>query len=197
MVVGILGILKAGGAYVPFDPMYPADRLAFMIADSGVRIVVTQAALKPAIAAANVETLALDESSVLLAGCSDGNVEVPGESSDQLAYVIYTSGSTGKPKGVLITHRNVMRLSTSTAAAYGFNDRDVWPLFHSVAFDVSVWEIWGAFLHGGRLVVVPFETSRSPRAFYDLLLRERVTVLNQTPSAFFPLSRERTARRRG
>ena len=190
MVVGILGILKAGGAYVPFDPMYPADRLAFMIEDSGVRIVLTQAALEPAIAGTNVEALALDRSSAWLAGFGDGNVDVPGEHADQLAYVIYTSGSTGRPKGVLITHRNVTRLFAATADSYGFNERDVWPLFHSVAFDVSVWEIWGAFLHGGRLVVVPFETSRSPRAFYDLLLRERVTVLNQTPSAFRPLIRE-------
>jgi amino acid adenylation domain-containing protein len=190
MIVGILGILKAGGAYVPFDPMYPADRLAFMIADSGVRIVLTQAALEAAIAGTDVEAVALDRSSAVLAAFSDASVDVPGESPDQLAYVIYTSGSTGKPKGVLITHRNVMRLFSATAEAYGFNERDVWPLFHSVAFDVSVWEVWGALLHGGRLVVVPFETTRSPRAFYDLLLRERVTVLNQTPSAFRPLIRE-------
>jgi amino acid adenylation domain-containing protein len=164
--------------------MYPADRLAFMIEDSGVLIVLTQAALKPVIAGTNAEALALDESSALLAGSSDRNVEVSGESPDQLAYVIYTSGSTGKPKGVLITHRNVMRLLTSTAELYAFNERDVWTLFHSVAFDFSVWEIWGALLYGGRLVIVPFETSRAPGAFYDLLLSEHVTVLNQTPSAF-------------
>ncbi len=196
MVVGILGILKAGGAYVPFDPMYPADRLAFMIEDSGVRIVLTQVALEPAIAGTDVEALALDRSSALLAGFGDGNVDVPGEHADQLAYVIYTSGSTGRPKGVLITHRNVTRLFASTAESYAFNERDVWTLFHSVAFDFSVWEIWGALIHGGRLVVVPFETSRSPRAFYDLLLSERVTVLNQTPSAFRQLIHE-DARRGG
>ena len=104
--------------------------------------------------------------------------------ADSLAYVIYTSGTTGKPKGSLITHRNAVRLFPATEHWYGFNESDVWTLFHSTAFDFSVWEIWGALLYGGRLVVVPFLVSRSPEAFYDLLACEGVTVLNQTPSAF-------------
>src|SRR5262249_53359202 len=103
---------------------------------------------------------------------------------DNLAYVIYTSGTTGQPKGSLITHRNVVRLFASTDHWYGFNERDVWTLFHSCAFDFSVWEIWGALLYGGRLVVIPFATSRSPEAFYQVLGEQSVTVLNQTPSAF-------------
>ena len=103
---------------------------------------------------------------------------------DHMAYVIYTSGTTGKPKGSMITHRNVVRLFPSTELWYGFNERDVWTLFHSCAFDFSVWEIWGALLYGGRVVVVPFLVSRSPEAFYELLASEQVTVLNQTPSAF-------------
>jgi amino acid adenylation domain-containing protein len=194
LVVGVLGILKAGGAYVPIDPVYPADRRAFMLEDAGVRIVLTQAALAPAIAGTGAEAIALDAPDAPdgFAGASggDGPVEVPGAHADQLAYVIYTSGSTGKPKGALLTHRNVTRLFAATAASYRFTERDVWPLFHSIAFDVSVWELWGALLHGGRLVVVPFATSRSPRAFYDLLLDEGVTVLNQTPSAFRQVIRE-------
>src|SRR6185295_9636152 len=103
---------------------------------------------------------------------------------DVLAYVIFTSGSTGQPKGVLITHRNVVRLFRATDHWFRFKPQDVWTLFHSYAFDFSVWEIWGALLYGGRLVVVPYQVSRSPEAFCELLSREQVTVLNQTPSAF-------------
>ncbi|MFO5897342.1 AMP-binding protein, partial [Pseudomonas aeruginosa] len=94
-----------------------------------------------------------------------------------LAYVIYTSGSTGKPKGTLLTHRNALRLFSATEAWFGFDERDVWTLFHSYAFDFSVWEIFGALLYGGRLVIVPQWVSRSPEDFYRLLCREGVTVL--------------------
>src|SRR4029077_7947539 len=103
---------------------------------------------------------------------------------DSAAYVIYTSGSTGTPKGVAVTHGNVDRLLAATAEPFRFGPEDVWTLFHSFAFDFSVWEIWGALLHGGRLVVVPYPVSRSPEAFAELLAGEAVTVLNQTPSAF-------------
>ncbi|WP_232632058.1 AMP-binding protein, partial [Methylobacterium sp. Leaf118] len=109
------------------------------------------------------------------------------------AYVIYTSGSTGTPKGVVVTHQNVVRLFASTAHQYRFGPDDVWTMFHSYAFDFSVWEIWGPLLHGGTLVVVPFAISRSPAAFLELLASERVTVLNQTPSAFYQLVEEEHA----
>jgi non-ribosomal peptide synthetase component F len=116
---------------------------------------------------------------------------------DNLAYVIYTSGSTGRPKGVVVEHRNVVRLLRATQPWFDFGERDVWTLFHSYAFDFSVWEMWGALLNGGRLVIVPHDVSRTPEAFYELLCDEQVTVLNQTPSAFRQLSDAALAARGG
>ncbi|TLF44797.1 amino acid adenylation domain-containing protein, partial [Nonomuraea sp. KC401] len=108
--------------------------------------------------------------------------------ADNTAYVIYTSGSTGAPKGVEVTHRNVLSLFAAARELFDFDRTDVWTMFHSAAFDFSVWEMWGALLHGGRLVIVDREVARDPRRFLDLLERERVTVLGQTPSAFYPLA---------
>jgi amino acid adenylation domain-containing protein len=179
MVVGILGILKAGGAYLPLDPVYPKDRIAFMLEDSRVAVVVTQKSLAADLDGIRVTRVRLDEP---LPGV-DTN-PAPVSTADSLAYVIYTSGSTGQPKGVLITHYNVTRLFEATDAWYHFDHQDVWTLFHSYAFDFSVWELWGALLYGGRLVVVPYLVSRSPEDLRELLISERVTVLNQTPSAF-------------
>ncbi len=182
MVIGLLAILKAGGAYVPLDPSYPQERLAFMMQDSGHTLLLAQARVLDRLPVPEgVQCLLLDDSELGAEPEHNPDVAV---ALDNLAYVIYTSGSTGQPKGALLTHRNVQRLFQSTDAWFGFGAADVWSLFHSYAFDFSVWEIFGALLYGGRLVIVPFEVSRSTEDFHALLCDEGVTVLNQTPSAF-------------
>jgi len=188
MLVGILAVLKAGGGYVPLDPSYPVERLGYMLDDSAPAVLLTQSGLRDALeaGAAGLPVVELDGDASLWGAEPDTNPDpaVVGLNSTHLAYVIYTSGSTGKPKGVMVEHANVTRLFSATEAWFQFGRSDVWPLFHSFAFDFSVWEIWGALSYGGRLVVVPGMTTRSPGDFYALLCRAGITVLNQTPSAF-------------
>ncbi|MDR5782373.1 amino acid adenylation domain-containing protein [Caballeronia sp. LZ065] len=182
LIVAIFAVLKAGGVYVPLDPAYPEARLRHIVTDSGVALLLTRAALAQELPQADgVDVLLLD---TLELSAEPEHAPAVDVHADQLAYVIYTSGSTGLPKGAQLTHRNVARLLARTDAWFGFGPQDVWTLFHSTAFDFSLWEIFGALCNGGRLVIVPFEVSRTPAAFLDLLRRERVTVLNQTPSAF-------------
>ncbi|MGN6150812.1 MAG: amino acid adenylation domain-containing protein, partial [Lysobacteraceae bacterium] len=186
MIVGILGILKAGGAYVPLDPHYPQGRLAHMLQDAAPRVVVTQSSLRERFSEFGGAVVALDDDRKAIDQQSPENLDraTTGVEPSHLAYVIYTSGSTGVPKGVMVEHANVHRLFSATEAWFRFDEEDVWSLFHSCAFDFSVWEIWGALFHGGRLVVVPHRTTRDPEAFYRLLCEEGVTILNQTPSSF-------------
>ena len=179
LVVALLAVLIAGGTYVTLDPAYPADRLTYTAEDAGLGVVlVDDDRAGPDCPFAPQAVVPLGD---LMTG---GDVPAKGPSADDAAYVIYTSGSTGRPKGVVVPHRNVAALIAATEDDFGLGPHDTWTWFHSAAFDFSVWEIWGALATGARLVVVPYWTCRSPHEFRDLLARERVTVLNQTPSAF-------------
>ncbi|SFH04991.1 Non-ribosomal peptide synthetase component F, partial [Duganella sp. CF458] len=162
MIAGLLAIMKAGAGYVPLDPVYPDDRLAFMLGDCAPRVVLADSALASRLDVGAASLMLLDDDF----GAQPAHNPVLEVSPSSLAYVIYTSGSTGLPKGVMIEHRNVARLLTATGHWFGFGPSDVWTLFHSFAFDFSVWEIWGALLTGGRLVVVPYLASRAPQEFY-------------------------------
>ncbi|MGW5047926.1 amino acid adenylation domain-containing protein [Streptomyces griseoluteus] len=183
--VALLAVLKTGAAYLPLDPSYPAERVAWMVQDADPVVVVgTSEVLRSG------NRLLLDDPAVAarLADTPDSAPQVVRDPGDA-AYMIYTSGSTGRPKGVVVAHANVMALFTAAHDLFDFGPDDVWTLFHSYAFDFSVWELWGALLHGGTLVVVPVGTARSAPDFLRLLADRRVTVLNQTPSAFYELAR--------
>ncbi|MEP6741508.1 MAG: amino acid adenylation domain-containing protein, partial [bacterium] len=181
MIVALLGILKAGGAYVPLDPSYPADRLEFMLSDSRVAVLLTEQRVSENLPALQATTICLDDWTQFANECVT-NSSSP-VTPENLAYIIYTSGSTGRPKGVEVTHRTAVHLFDATCDQLGFREGDVYTVVHSSAFDFSVWEIWGSLLQGGGLVVVPLEVVQAPTEFYELLCRERVTILNQTPSA--------------
>jgi amino acid adenylation domain-containing protein len=174
VIIAILGILKSGGAYVPMDPEYPAGRIDFMIADSGCKAVIREEEL-------NWLMVEIE--------CYPGTNPAPVNKSSDLAYVIYTSGTTGNPKGAMIQHNSVVNLFETDNKILGFRPDDVWTLFHSCCFDLSVWEMYGALLHGGRLVVISSATVKDPGAFLELLHMEGVTVLSQTPSSFYTLIR--------
>lgn len=178
MLVGILGILKAGGAYLPIDPDYPAERIRFMLDDSGAQLLLTHSGQQWD------ETIDMPILYIGEAKKAAGERLRQPISAEQPAYVIYTSGTTGKPKGVMVEHRNVVSLIKHNDLPFSFGPQDVWTLFHSYCFDFSVWEIFGALLHGGKIVIVPKETARDPHVYRLLLQKEGVTVLNQTPTAF-------------
>ncbi|WP_019217797.1 AMP-binding protein [Legionella tunisiensis] len=185
LIISILAILKAGGAYAPIEPNYPFERIAFILDDCEAKFVITESNLfsiietrLPNLNRKN-QLINIDEFEFF-----PQEKQVVPVSAHSLAYIIYTSGSTGKPKGVMVEHKQVMRLFTSAQELYDFTEYDRWPLFHSIAFDVSVWEIWGALLNGGCLIIVPYAIARDTEAFYSFVKKEQVTVLNQTPSAF-------------
>ncbi|MEE4023059.1 amino acid adenylation domain-containing protein [Gordonia sp. PKS22-38] len=173
LVVAILATLRAGAAYVPIDPDYPVDRVAMITADA-----------EPTL---TVDTTYLTERAPIGADGPRRAATLPRPAPESPAYVIFTSGSTGRPKGVTVSHANVVALLDATSDLFDVGPDDVWMLFHSYAFDFSVWELWGPLSTGGSIVVPDRATTRSPQDLGALIETERVSVLNQTPSAFFAL----------
>jgi amino acid adenylation domain-containing protein len=187
LVIGLLGILKAGGAYVPLDPAYPEERLAFMLESSNASILLTQEPLRGKLEGHGARIVRLDDSSIF----TNESAEAPAcdTTPDNLAYAIFTSGSTGRPKGVQICHGQVVGMIEELHSRVGTDSNDSWTVFHSYAFDFSVWELWSPLLSGGKLVVVPKETTHSPEALHELLCNQKVTIVNLTPSVLGALLR--------
>jgi amino acid adenylation domain-containing protein/non-ribosomal peptide synthase protein (TIGR01720 family) len=188
-VIGMLAILRAGGAYLPIDVDYPIERKQYLVKDSGTNILLTSRGLDTGLGL-EIPAIYMDD----LPPAAEAAPEIPciNKPSD-LCYIIYTSGTTGHPKGVMVEHGNVVRLLFNSHFQFDFGAEDVWTMFHSHCFDFSVWEIYGALLFGGRLVIIPKMVARDTGAYLGILKREKVTVLNQTPSAFYNLVKEELA----
>jgi len=193
LVMVLLAVLKSGAAYLPVDPEYPAERVGFMLADARPVLLVCDRVTAARVPDGDVPRVVVDDAVCAAAVAAfaaerlDDRERVAPLMPKHPAYVIYTSGTSGRPKGVVVPHGNVARLVAKTRGWFDFGPGDAWTLFHSYAFDFSVWEMWGALATGGRLVVVPHLVARSPAEFRDLLAAERVTVLSQTPTAFYQL----------
>ncbi|EPR12948.1 non-ribosomal peptide synthetase [Ruminiclostridium papyrosolvens] len=209
LVTAALGVLKAGGAYVPINNEFPEERIKAIINDAGIRVVIISKDYQELLSRIGPQCKTLEAclclDNTLEAGNSTGVIQFYGVealekygsnplttevSPENTAYVIYTSGTTGMPKGVLISHKNVVRLLINDSFQFDFNHNDVWTMFHSFSFDFSVWEMYGALLYGGKLVIAPRTVAADPKEYLELLKKERVTVLNQTPTAFSNLINE-------
>jgi amino acid adenylation domain-containing protein/thioester reductase-like protein len=185
-IVAILAVLKTGAAYLPIDPALPPVRIGFMLDDSAPIAAITTAGLRPRLDGCDLLVIDVEDPAV----GTQPSTALPGPAPEDIAHIIYTSGTTGVPKGVAVTQHNVTQLFDSLHAGLPLAPGQVWTQCHSYAFDFSVWEIWGALLHGGRLVVVPESVARSPEDLHALLVSEQVSVLTQTPSAVGVLSAE-------
>ena len=185
MIVAILAIMKAGGCYLPINLSYPQDRVSFMLKDSNAKFLLCDEKTHKDIDT-DVTKIFVDLKNNKIYSKNKENLTNINTPLD-LIYIIYTSGSTGTPKGAMLMHKNVVRLMKNDKFLFDFTDKDVWTMFHSVSFDFSVWEMYGALLYGGKLVVVPDYVAKDPNLYLDLMDKEGVTVLNQTPTYFYNL----------
>ncbi|MBO0883790.1 MAG: non-ribosomal peptide synthetase, partial [Mycobacterium sp.] len=184
-ITAILAVLKTGAAYLPIDPAHPDARIQFMLNDAAPLAAITTTRLRPRLDTHHLPVIDIGDIKTPTTDTQPTTAPPP-PGPDDIAYLIYTSGTTGTPKGVAVSHHNVTQLLKSLDG--GLPTAGVWSHCHSLAFDVSVWEIWGALLRGGRVVVVPEELTSSPEDFQALLTAEHVNVLTQTPSAVRLLS---------
>ncbi|WP_342707226.1 amino acid adenylation domain-containing protein [Fontibacillus panacisegetis] len=183
MISALLGVVKSGGTYLPIDPEAPSDRIQYTLEDSNVQMLLTSKNVSIDVSF-NGKVVYIED--LLMAKVNSRNLAITVPPSQAL-YVIYTSGTTGNPKGTIIEHRNVVRLLKNSEFQFDFDENDVWSMFHSTNFDFSVWEMYGALLYGGKLIVIPKSATKDSYAFLDILSREKVTVLNQVPSSFYEL----------
>ena len=181
-IIAIIAVMKAGAAYVPIDPALPEARKQYIVKESELQCIITN---EDGDSLATGSMIAIKANAYKSAEVGWANLEVAPPLPEDVAYIIFTSGSTGRPKGVKVSHANVLSLFRSTSTLFSVDEHDVWTLFHPLSFDFSVWELWGALLYGGTVVIVPREISLSPLDYYGLLIEEGVTILNETPAHFW------------
>lgn len=180
MVVGLLGIMKAGGAYIPLDPTYPRERLAFMLADAQVQLLVTQQPLVAGLPSDQVPILCLDRERLAIAQEPEHDLALRTH-SDLAAYVIYTSGSTGKPKGVMISHRSAINFLHAMTERFKPSPEDTLVAVTSLSFDIAVLELFLPLLRGGRVVLAPRHIAADGARLAALLTESAVTIAQATP----------------
>jgi amino acid adenylation domain-containing protein len=186
MIVGLLGILKAGGAYVPLDPTCPPERLRYLLEDARTPVVLTQQRLLPSLPACASAWTCVDADDERIARERSSRPD-RAATAENLAYVIYTSGSTGRPKGTMVTHRAICRLVVNTDYVR-LRPVDRVAQASNPSFDAATFEIWGALVHGARLVIIPAEVVLSPRELAEYVRRQEVSVLFVTTALFNQLA---------